>query len=662
MIPLTLDTETAPIRPGTQAPELACVALQSRGLGIRELLHWSDYKKAVRWALENPDVLIVGHTIAYDMLVLMADDAEFRSLIFAAYNADRVVCTEIRAKLLDIATGQRKFYQDEAEGGVKRSGYSLDALAQRHLGRALDKNTWRLSYGDLRRCPLAQWPDGARLYPLEDTRATEDLFYTQESYPEYLLDQFRQSRAAFWIKVMSAWGLRTDAQGVWELSERTKQEYDRIAADLREVGLLRPDKRIKRRSGIVETEPGARNVKAVGNRVIAAYTSMGKEYPQTKGGGPCTDSQTCEDSGDPILIQYSEFSSLAKTISTDIPLLERGIREPLHAYFDTLKDTGRTSSKPNVQNPPRKGGIRECFVPRCLNCSWVHGPDDYAARVCLGCGACLTVYISCDYGKAELCTLAQVCITHLKWSTLADALNNGVDPHLVIASQLLNGAPCDLLERIHETQTAEAGITWDDVDNARQSGKVANFGNPGGLGADAFVHFALANYGVRVTVDRARELKRVWLATWPEMKDYFRFINYHTSSPTPRITQLFSGRIRGFSGPRAYTEACNTMFQGLAADMAKAAGWMIVQACFDPDSPLYGCRIVNFIHDEFILEAPEARAHEAALELSRLMILAAKDWIPDVKIAAKPQIMRRYSKKAKPVWKDGRLVPWDRAA
>jgi DNA polymerase-1 len=232
----------------------------------------------------------------------------------------------------------------------------------------------------------------------------------------------------------------------------------------------------------------------------------------------------------------------------------------------------------------------------------------------------------------------------------------------MIASQIM-GAPYEVLKRIHESHEPEGNLTWEDVDNARQTGKVANFGFPGGLGPAALVHFALNNYGVRITEDKARELKRAWLATWPEMRDYFKFIDWHTSQPIPRIRQLFSNRVRGFNNsPRAYTEACNTMFQGLAADMAKHAGWLITQACFDPNSPLYGCRIVNFIHDEFILEAPEFRAHEAALELSRLMIEAARYWLPNVRIAAKPQIMRRWSKKAKPVWKDGRLIPWDVAA
>jgi DNA polymerase-1 len=653
MIPLSLDTETALIRPGVQIPELACVAIQSRGLGVRELLHWTECRQAVEWVLTQPDVLIFGHTIAYDMAVFAAHFPDLLPLIFAAYNANRITCTEVRAKLLDIATGQRKFYTDEDEG-AKKSGYSLELLAERFLNRTLDKNTWRLKYGELRNFPIALWPAGARKYPLDDTGATEDLFWIQEQSADLLVDQFRQARAAFWIKLMAAWGLRTDVQGVRALAERTRQEYESIAKDLRTAGLLWG---VRPKGAKNWGKAGSRNVKAVRERVRTAYARMGKSPPQTKGGDTCADGQTCEDSGDDVLIKYSQYASLGKVLSTDIPLLEGGLTCPIHSKFDSCKDSGRTgSSHPNVQNQSRKGGVRECFVPRCLTCGRVHTSEDVVRAHCLCCGQPPTVFISCDYSGAELCAHGQVNLTLIGWSALADAMNAGQDPHLMIAAQILGRLYPDVKAEYDQDPRP---ANWDKLDELRQLGKIANFGFQGGLGAKGLVAFALSMFGIRLTEEQAASLKKTWLATWPEMADYFRMINRAVNQNRPQVTQLFSGRVRGFSGLRAYTEACNTMFQGLAADMAKAAGWYIIQACFDPSSPLYGCRIVNFVHDEFILEAPEDRAHEAALELSRLMIKAAGEWLPQVRIAAKPQVMRRWSKKAKPVWKNGRLVPWD---
>jgi hypothetical protein len=104
----------------------------------------------------------------------------------------------------------------------------------------------------------------------------------------------------------------------------------------------------------------------------------------------------------------------------------------------------------------------------------------------------------------------------------------------------------------------------------------------------------------------------------------------------------------------------------LGADAAKAAGYLIARACYyDKTSPLYGCRIVNFVHDEWILEVPDDEgwvlATAAANELSRLMVLGASPFVPDVPMGAEPQLMRRWSKQAKRLVdeKTGNLIPWD---
>ena len=115
-----------------------------------------------------------------------------------------------------------------------------------------------------------------------------------------------------------------------------------------------------------------------------------------------------------------------------------------------------------------------------------------------------------------------------------------------------------------------------------------------------------------------------------------------------------------------YTDCCNTYFQGLGADLAKAAGWEIMKAQFGCGeggfaNALWGFRTVLFTHDEFVSEGPEHRAHEAAMLQSKLMVEAARPWLPHMRdIDAPPEMMRRYSKKAKAIWSpEGRLQPWD---
>jgi DNA polymerase I-like protein with 3'-5' exonuclease and polymerase domains len=127
-----------------------------------------------------------------------------------------------------------------------------------------------------------------------------------------------------------------------------------------------------------------------------------------------------------------------------------------------------------------------------------------------------------------------------------------------------------------------------------------------------------------------------------------------------QVEQLIVGRFRG--GCR-YTEFSNSLFQGLAADLAKHALWLVTKACYvQPQSPLFGSRPVNFVHDELVTEIPDNdRAHDAVMEQERIMIKAARGFLPDISnIECETVLARCWSKAAKPVRDaQGRLIPWD---
>jgi hypothetical protein len=78
-------------------------------------------------------------------------------------------------------------------------------------------------------------------------------------------------------------------------------------------------------------------------------------------------------------------------------------------------------------------------------------------------------------------------------------------------------------------------------------------------------------------------------------------------------------------------------------------------------SPLYGCRMVAFIHDEFVLEVPEAvdQARAATTRLLEVMVKGMGIYVPDVPIKAEPTLMARWYKEAEPVYDDaGNLLVW----
>ncbi len=352
------------------------------------------------------------------------------------------------------------------------------------------------------------------------------------------------------------------------------------------------------------------------------------------------DSESCDASGDPLMQLYAEYSSLGKALSTDLPILQNALSLPIHTFFEIILETGRTSSSgPNIQNIRRLPGIRECFIPRP---GWV--------------------FVDVDYPSLELHTLAQTCYWNIGYSILGDALKSGKDPHLMMACTILRRSYADLEEHKKDPE----------VSNARTAGKGVNFGAPGGLGKKTFAVYAYKSYGIRKTEAEAEELIKQYKETWTEMPEYFRWVNSLRSSVSKKITakdgtektestynvvQPWSGRLRAGA---TFCAACNSPFQGLGADVAKVAMWMVFKACYGfselgTRDPLYGCHIVNFVHDQIIVEAPAARASAAGWRLAELMNAAGAHVMPNTRMIAEPTLANQWSKKAE-TWyltKDG---------
>ena len=624
-MPFAFDYETFLIQPGQAAPPAVCLAWTDEHAPVERvrLEHLRFDRAAARErlvrALEGE--FLVGANVAFDLAVTLREWPDLFPLVFKAYEESRVYDVEIAQKLIDIGTDVKLFWSN-------KGSYSLGALAKRHLQVDLDKDTWRMKYGTLYDTPLSAWPEGAREYPRWDARVTFDIAGKQAPEGRKLADLYNQTRAAWWVHLMVCHGFLTDPHAVRALRLRLEREREEIGYKLRRYGLLKPT--------------GERDTKAASARMVEACRAKGLEVKLTSGGESgvqkiALDEDACLASGDEALKLYARWTSLDSIWSKDLPALSKPI---IQRRFD-LAETGRTTcsggksdpKRPSplhgfqLQNVRREPGVRECFVPR-------------AGRLLL----------SVDYGQMELHTWSQACLSLVGHSEMAKALNAKVDVHMLFGCRVNGGT----YEEAIKAKKKEPYKTW------RQGAKAANFGYPGGLGARSFVEYARMNYGVILSPEESKNLKNEWQSMWPEARDYFAFV--HSLCGGQRnsgdLYQLTSGRIRA-NVP--FTEACNGFFQGLAADCAKDAGFRIAKACYvDERSPLYGSRIVNFIHDEFLVEVPEAWAHECADEVVRLMEAAGQRWCPDVPPRAEPALMRRWMKAAEPAYDDkGRLIPWE---
>jgi len=623
---VAFDVETHRIKPGMVCPRLVCLSWAKEGEPVTLL----DRPAGVAWlreAIEDPDLYLIGHNIPYDLSVVAEEDpAWFLPRIFAAYEAGRVRDTIVRQALIDIAKGEHKF-----RDGVKTE-YGLDVLVKGWLDVDLaktgdtpaDPGYWRLRFGSLDGTPISAWPAPAVQYAKDDAMWTLRLWekiYQTEAFD--IPNEVEQNQAAWALRLAGIWGLRTDAAAVAAYRAELETESASLTAKLKNYGFVRSDK-------------GTRDMEVIKNAVSEVYTKADRPVKTTAAGAIVTSKAVLKEAHDPRLDDLAASADVRTNLSRYIPMLELGTRHPMNPGWVTTVETGRVACRePNIMNPPRKGKVRGCFIPRA----------GY-------------LYASCDYDAAELRSWAQVCLDLVGQSAMANALRNGEDLHVKAAAAILQIPFAEAQARY------AAGETLLDV--VRQLAKVLNFGAPGGIGSkrlleallgDKTLVAALEKAGYTVDLDFANRLRDSWREAWPESIKFFEYVSSLVGdSDAATIRQVRSGRKRGMVG---YCDGCNTFFQGLTADGAKAALWAVSKECYTVQgSPLYGSRVVVFLHDELILEVPVARASAAARRLSEVMCAEMQKWLPDVPVTATSVLTRRWMKGAKPV-RDaaGNLVP-----
>jgi hypothetical protein len=616
---IACDTETELIQPWKQVPDLVVISVSDGNPSDTHLIHGKD-GNAGRVARAVIDGESVWANAPFDLCVFASHWPENTRPIFDALEEARVHDVLVREKLLDIAKGHYKMNRAR-KGQESHIGYSLRACLKRNghaKGDDLGGNDWRLRYAELMDVPLEQWPLEASLYARADSLSTHWLYENQEQRRsewkalhkgDVLGDEFRQVRAKWGLHLSTVWGLRVDQNQVREYEAQVREEWERAGETLRQAGILRAD--------------GTRDMKIACSYMESLCSTAGFEPTRTARGQVCLDEDACLDrrigdgfSPHPLFQAFRDYTSHQKILSSYIQYLKNTGEIPIHPKYDELVDTGRTSCyEPNVQQLPRKPGVRECYVPRP------------------GCA-----FIQCDYDKAELVSLAQICLMLFKRSKLADALRGGFDPHLQMGIDMLAASG-----RVLTYEEAMAIMKTDEqVKNARQAAKPANFGFPGGMGAQRMMEYAWSNSKVRLTLAQATALREQWKASWPELPEYLDWISQLTGDGTANVQAVRSGRCRGHV---SYSECANGFFQQLTADAAKHAVWRVTwhQFC-EPASALYGTHIVAFIHDEIIVECPIDRAQGAAQELEQVMVDAYNEWTPDVPVTATARIEDRWRK------------------
>ena len=700
---LPFDTEGFLLQPGVQAPPIVCLQ-HTVDSNPAELIHARDpaCKRMLEWGLQH--AVWGAHNAAHDVVCLMASFPDHTDEIFAALNRDQFTCSIIRQKLRDIARGSFKHVS-------KSRGYALDAVGRIYGVSVNKEDPWRLRYGTLWGVPVSRWPADARRYALDDVVAERAVLWGQEGKRwldgrDIFADQYRQTRASVWLRLMECRGIRTDPERVEEYIQEVHATLVEDRALCQAAGLVRADgtkdtKAAQSRMLEVcrETDEPDFPITETGEKQVREYLGISAKESLPVGAtwralklGPVAvrlDEEACADAGDLELEAYQRYG----TSSSQISRAERLRHGLIQSRFGTLQDTGRTSCSqgdtrktkggagfPSAHGAQLQNPAKDKKVKRLCPPGWVDSGNEWRDLLTgqtipkvvkrKGTRTCFIprpgfVFGSTDYSGMELAGWGQICLWKVGFSRMVDVLRQGIDPHLVLAATLAKVSVEEAIARYEGKRGPE--LKAEMKGRYRQLAKIANFGFQGGMGYKKLRVQAKKVYGVVMSLEEARDLRKAWLATWPEAQKYFDWVSEQLSGPrqnqTGTFVQPWSERVRGGCW---YSAGANTMFQGFCADIAKLAGWRVTQEMYTgkrwdtgAPSPLAGSRIVNFLHDEIFSEFPEHCAHEAALRQAEIMTQTARELGPALPWPCETAIMRRWYKDAEPVYQGGRLVCWE---
>lgn len=240
-------------------------------------------------------------------------------------------------------------------------------------------------------------------------------------------------------------------------------------------------------------------------------------------------------------------------------------------YRQLGTDTGRVScAEPNLQNVKRDKEYRRGFIAR----------PGY-------------VLVIADYSQLEL-RIAAECSGEER---MRQAYRDNIDFHTRTAA-LMNGIEED------EVTTEQ-----------RRSAKTYNFGALFGSGAKS-MRTQAASAGLYLTPDEAQEKLDQWKGAFPQLIGWQQD---QGNSSGPVYTLMGRRRLlTPFSDK--YTTRLNTQVQGTGGDCMKAALALLWEKYLSVNPEW---RLVANIHDEAVLEVPEADKDEAQIVLKECMESAA---------------------------------------
>jgi DNA polymerase I-like protein with 3'-5' exonuclease and polymerase domains len=514
--------------------------------------------------------------------------------------------------------------------------------------------------------------------------------------PDWLQEQIKkwghqthhiQLRAAIVLKEITANGLHLDLSRREELVVNLQQVLDTKRKELAAHGYL----------------PGKGSAKALQGifmRLQRGQPDM--NFPKTDTGLFSTSYDAIFELAAtvPFIKELLEFRETEKMLNS---FLDKMARPVLHPSFNVLVRTGRTTSfgDINAQNLPTDERVRSCFVPLSGN---VYIDADYAtielatlAQTCMSQFQLKSGMAAAINAGKDLHTLIASRVTGKTEADVtkaerknAKAINFG-KPGGMGSSTLKLYAKATYGVELDDAEVEALSAAWfemfpemeeflgDGTDlglevarlleltpasHHEHTGSERFIDHPANAGRADLAHPILGGMALKVfkapnptTRDGAAYLACDVDYFWSQLDAHrdllpaklrAAVVNRQPSPQLQKAVMSLVGRAGVFTltgrlrAEASYCARHNTVFQGLAADGAKLALWMLWRA---------GYRIVNFIHDQFLIEVPadsDLKFH--AENIKRLMIEGMKQVVPDLLVGVSYAATDRWWKEAAAIY------------
>jgi len=313
---------------------------------------------------------------------------------------------------------------------------------------------------------------------------------------------------------------------------------------------------------------------------------------KTPSGTPSTDEEVLQELAldyplPKLLLDYRGMAKLKSTYTDKLPQMVNAQTGRVHtSYSQAVAVTGRlASSDPNLQNipirTPEGRRIREAFV----------APE--GSRI-----------VSADYSQIELRIMAHISGDQ----GLLRAFANNEDIHRATAAEVF-------------------GVALDAVSNEqRRYAKVINFGLIYGMSA-----FGLASQ-LNIERSAAQQYIDLYFARYPGVKGYMDSTR-EQAKRMGYVETVFGRRLwlpeinssNGAKRQAAERAAINAPMQGTAADLIKLA-MIAVQGWLEREK--LQTRLIMQVHDELVLEVPQAELPQVKERVRELMCHVAELKVP----------------------------------